>query len=235
MEGVDAGAIVELARWSGTVGAFQQALLAELMRHVGAEVGAFGIGRIGSAATNGFRADIVDDWAPAQARHAAELGPVLAAARAGAAVDAEVLGERRVRSTRYFAEIVGPHGGRETLCAVPAWGAVPVGCLWLGRCGPRGRFRRRDIAAVDALLPAIAMASVAMPADDVRPAAPPALSAREREIIDLLRLGLRSREIAGALGTSPNTVRNQIWRLMARLGAGTRAELIARCALDDDQ
>jgi len=137
-------------------------------------------------------------------------------------------------STRYFAEIVRPHGGRETLCAFPTWGAAPVGCLWLGRCGPRGRFRRGDIAVVDALLPAIAMASVAMPADDVRPAAP-ALSTREREIVDLLRLGLRSREIAGALGTSPNTVRNQIWRLMARLGAGTRAELIARCAPDDDR
>jgi hypothetical protein len=27
----------------------------------------------------------------------------------------------------------------------------------LGRCGPRGRFRRRDRAAVDALLPTIAM------------------------------------------------------------------------------
>ena len=158
---------------------------------------------------------------------------MLGAALAGAAVDAEVLGERRVRSTRYFSEIVRPHGGRETLCAVPTWGAVPVGCLWLGRCGPRGRFRRGDIAAVDALLPAIAMASVAIRQKDVRPAAPTALSAREREIVDLLRLGLRSREIGGALGTSPNTVRNQIWRLMARLGVGTRAELIARWARDD--
>jgi DNA-binding CsgD family transcriptional regulator len=230
---VDAGAIVELARCSGSVGAFQQALLTALMRHVGAEVGAFGIDRIGSPATRGFRADVVSDWGPARARHAAELGPVLSAARTGAAIDAEVLGERRVRSTRYFAEIVRPHGGRETLCALPAWGAVAVGCLWLGRCGGPGRFRRRDVAAVDALLPAIAMASIAMAAKVVGPPAATALSPREREIVDLLRLGLRSREIAGALGTSANTVRNQIWRLMARLGAGTRAELIARCAPDD--
>jgi DNA-binding CsgD family transcriptional regulator len=88
---------------------------------------------------------------------------------------------------------------------------------------------------VDGLLPAIAMASVAVAARGAGSLEATALSRREREIVDLLRRGLRSREIAGALGTSPNTVRNQVWRLMARLGAATRAELIARCAPEDDR
>lgn len=232
---VDAGAIVELARGSETGGAFQATLLVELMNRVGADVAAFGIGGPLEVATRGFRADVVGHWRAARERHATELAPVLAAARAGATVDVEVLGESRVRSTRYFSEIVAPHGGRETLCAVPTWSGAPVGCLWLGRCGPRGRFRRRDLAAVDGLLPAIAMASVAVAARGAGSLEATALSRREREIVDLLRRGLRSREIAGALGTSPNTVRNQVWRLMARLGAATRAELIARCAPEDDR
>ena len=59
------------------------------------------------------------------------------------------------------------------------------------------------------------------------------LTAREAEIVALVRLGFRSGEIAAQLGTSVNTVRNQIWRLMARLGVGTRAELIAACAPGD--
>jgi DNA-binding CsgD family transcriptional regulator len=230
---VDSGTIVELARSSRSAAAFQQALLTAVMQHVEADVGAFGIGAVVSPATHGFQADVVRDWASTRRRHATELGPVLAAARAGVAVDAEILGEMRVRSSRYFAEVVRPHGGRETLCALPTWGGQPVGCLWLGRCGPRGRFHRRDVAGVTALLPAIAMASVVMAAQRIRPTAGTTLSARESEIVDLLRLGLRSREIAGALGTSTNTVRNQIWRLMARLGAGTRGELIARCGPTD--
>jgi len=232
---VDAGAIVELARASISGSAFQATLLETLMNRVGADVGAFGIGGPLETATRGFRAAVVSDWGAVRARHAMELGPVLEAARAKATVDVELLGERRVRSTRYFSEIVAPHGGRETLCAVPTWRGAPAACLWLGRCGPRGRFRPRDLAALDALLPAIAMASVAVAAHGSPTLGATALSRREREIVDLLRRGLRSREIAGALGTSPNTVRNQIWRLMARLGAATRAELIARCAPDDDR
>jgi len=230
---VDSGTIVELARSARSAGEFQQALLPAVMQYVGADVAAFEVGGADSPATSGFRADVVGDWASTRRRHTGELGPVLAAARAGVAIDAEILGETRVRSTRYFSEVVRPHGGRETLCALPTWGGVPAGCLWLGRCGPRGRFRRRDVAGVAALLPAIALTSVVMAARPIRPPAGAALSARESEIVDLLRLGLRSREIAGALGTSTNTVRNQIWRLMARLGAGTRGELIARCRAND--
>ena len=85
---------------------------------------------------------------------------------------------------------------------------------------------------MDALLPTIALASVAVAKRARQRGA--ALSARETEIVELLRRGFRSREIAGALGTSPNTVRNQIWRLMARVGAATRAELIAVLRSDQD-
>jgi len=223
---VDAGTIVALAHASRGIVDFQQALLDEVMRHVGADVGLFQVRASGAPAARGFGTNVAGDWSAARARHAAELGPVLAAAGKSAAVDTNVLGERRVRSTRYFSEVVRPHGGRETLCAVPMWRGQSTGCLWLGRCGPRGRFRRRDLQAVDLLLPAIALTGVSL-GEAGRRRATATLTAREADIVAFLRLGLRSADIAAQLGTSVNTVRNQIWRLMARLGVGTRAELIA--------
>jgi DNA-binding CsgD family transcriptional regulator len=195
-------------------------------------VGAFAIG--GTApAMSGFRSEVVGDWNAVRLRHATELRPVIAAARAAASVDAHVLGERRVRSTRYFAEVVRPHGGRETLCAIPIWRDRPVGYLWLGRCGRLGRFEARDLTKVNGLLPAIAMATAA--GWKAAPEGVPiSLSPRETQIIDLLRRGLCSREIAFVLGNSPNTVRNQIWKLMARVGASTRAEVVALCRPGDE-
>jgi len=225
---VNAATIVTLAQSSADKVDFERGLLDDLMSHVGADVGAFRAGAKGAPTSRGFSTSVVvmkggDPWA----RHAPEIRPVLAVARQmGSAVDADVLGESRVRSTRYFDEIVRPHGGRETLCAVPTWRGEPAGCLLLGRCGPRGRFRPADLGRVNGLLPAIAVASLAFAIAD-RPRAGAALSSRESEIVDLLSLGFRSREIALALGTSVNTVRNQVSRLMTRLGATTRAELIA--------
>ena len=233
---MDAGTIVTLAHGSRTISAFEHTVLDELMRHVGADVGLFQVHAAGGAApaARGFHRDAVGDWAASRARHTVELAPVLAAARSGAAVDAHVLGERLVRSARYFSELVRPHGGRETLCAVPVWRGAPVGCLWLGRCGPRGRFRHRDVYAVDRLLPALALAGVAVSVSAAsRRGGAATFTPREAEIVALIRLGFRSSEIAAQLGTSVNTVRNQIWRLMARLGVGTRAELVATSARDD--
>jgi DNA-binding CsgD family transcriptional regulator len=226
---VNADTIVALAQAFHETLAFQRALLDGVIRHVGADVGAFLIGETGPVTTQGLPASFVERRGGTWRRHVAELGPVLEmAARSGSAVDTDVLGERRVRSTRYFSEVVRPNGGRETLFAIPSWRGRPAACLLLGRCGPRGRFRRPDLQRVDALLPAIALASVSFKKADVLPRAE--LSARESEIVALLMRGFRSREIATALGTSVNTVRNQVSRLMARLGVGTRAELIA--ALD---
>ena len=229
---MDPGTIVALADASADVLDFERTLLAGLMRHVGAEVAALRVGDGGPAITEGFSARLLEAGGNPWDRHAAELGPVLtAAARTGCAVDTAVLGDRRVRSTRYFTEIVRPHGGRETLYALPSWRGRPVACLLLGRCGPRGRFGDPDLRRLQALLPAIALASAAFMRANAR--TPAALSPREWEIVGLLARGFRSREIGNALGTSVNTVRNQVSRLMARFGVGTRAELLAVLHRDD--
>ena len=224
---MNAETIVALAQASPTKIDFERALLEDLIDHIGADVGAFRVGGAGAPTSRGFLPAVVGGDGDPWLRHALEFGPVLAvAAQAGSAVDVAVLGESRVRSTRYFSEIVRPHGGRETLCAVPIWRGRPAGCFLLGRCRPRGQFRSVDLRRIEVLLPAIAVASTTFTRPDRRPTHAD-LSARESEIVDLLTLGFRSREIALALGTSANTVRNQVSRLMARLCVGTRAELIA--------
>ena len=50
-------------------------------------------------------------------------------------------------------------------------------------------------------------------------------SPRERQILEAVAAGCTNKEIARILGTSPNTVRNQIARMMRRLGLRKRTQL----------
>jgi DNA-binding NarL/FixJ family response regulator len=63
-----------------------------------------------------------------------------------------------------------------------------------------------------------------------RPSAP--LTAREREIVNLVALGLTSREISERLHVSNETVRRHVHNAMGKLGARTRAQLVAIAMTD---
>lgn len=54
------------------------------------------------------------------------------------------------------------------------------------------------------------------------------ISPREREVLDHLAAGRSNKEIARALGVSPNTVKTHVARLYEKLGVGRRTEAIAR-------
>jgi ATP/maltotriose-dependent transcriptional regulator MalT len=56
------------------------------------------------------------------------------------------------------------------------------------------------------------------------------LSRRELEVLDLLRQGLKTREIAAALYLSDSTVKVYVRNILAKLNAHTRAEAVARYA-----
>jgi DNA-binding NarL/FixJ family response regulator len=58
-------------------------------------------------------------------------------------------------------------------------------------------------------------------------AAPPALTAREREIVTLAAAGLSNRQIAERLTVSVRTVEGHLYRACSKLGAGDRTELAA--------
>jgi DNA-binding CsgD family transcriptional regulator len=62
---------------------------------------------------------------------------------------------------------------------------------------------------------------------------PACFTAAERAILDYVRAGLSSSEIARARGTSPRTVANQLASMYRKTGVTSRHELIA--ALTDDR
>jgi DNA-binding NarL/FixJ family response regulator len=108
-------------------------------------------------------------------------------------------------------------------------GGRELGSVMLGRTG--SPFGAREASAVRALLAPLAVGLAAvLQAEQVRREETPAFllaaTPREREVLRLLHLGYTNPEIARALGTSPNTVKNQVASLLAKAGASTRAELV---------
>lgn len=158
-------------------------------------------------------------------RYDLELAPVkrVALMRRGVAVDTAVLGESAVRATAYHRDFAAPVCGKHSLLA---WGRVrgrEVASVVLGRTG--STFGGEDIARVEELLPTIALSLASFTSRDAP--ADASLTPRERDVLGYLCLGYTNREIALACGSSPNTVRNQVARVFAKLGASTRAEAVA--------
>jgi DNA-binding NarL/FixJ family response regulator len=58
----------------------------------------------------------------------------------------------------------------------------------------------------------------------------PHLTQREHEVLDLLRRGLRNRDIAGALHITENTVEYHMRQLLSKFGARCRLELVERAS-----
>lgn len=68
------------------------------------------------------------------------------------------------------------------------------------------------------------------PAGEEAPAPDAALTARERQVADLLAAGHTTAATAKALGLSPHTIRHHAERVYEKLGVSTRALLTARLA-----
>ncbi|NUS79446.1 MAG: response regulator transcription factor, partial [Streptomyces sp.] len=60
----------------------------------------------------------------------------------------------------------------------------------------------------------------------VAEAGPDSLSEREREVLTLVGRGLNNTEIGDALGLSPLTAKTHVSRIMGKLGARDRAQLV---------
>lgn len=56
------------------------------------------------------------------------------------------------------------------------------------------------------------------------------LSRREAEVVELVLLGYRNRDIASTLGTSPATIKKHLTHVFDKVGVDTRTQLIARIA-----
>ena len=56
------------------------------------------------------------------------------------------------------------------------------------------------------------------------------LSKREAEVVELVLLGYRNRDIAATLGASPATIKKHLTHVFDKVGVDTRTQLIARIA-----
>ncbi|GHH84062.1 response regulator [Streptomyces capitiformicae] len=90
----------------------------------------------------------------------------------------------------------------------------------------------RTVAAGDALLspgPTARLIARLLRGPTVRQTAeagPECLSDREKEVLTLVARGLNNREIADTLGLSPLTAKTHVSRIMGKLGARDRAQLV---------
>jgi DNA-binding CsgD family transcriptional regulator len=173
----------------------------------------------------GLRTDVLRACRKRWRVYGHELTPVFDAAREGygVALDADVLGAS-FRSTHVFREFIAPHGGRSTLVAPLTFGDDTLGTIVFGRCRSELDFVARELDHLAALLPALSLCDAAMRQKGVVSGT---LTPREREIVRCLRLGYTNAQIGTALGTSVNTVRNQLRSVFRKLGATTRAEAVA--------
>jgi DNA-binding CsgD family transcriptional regulator len=173
----------------------------------------------------------------------AELAPLAQRARqsGGVASDHAVFDARARDRLDFYVHCVRPNHSKATLAVHLALGGKETCVMHLGRAGQYdGAFDDRAVSAVRHLVPALALG------DAIHRAATPErardlaardpgryrLTPREREIVELVTLGLGNREIALACGTSINTVRNQLAAVFAKVGVGTRSELV-RLALTE--
>ena len=63
-----------------------------------------------------------------------------------------------------------------------------------------------------------------------RAARAPSLTPRERDLVDLVRQGLRNRDIAAKLGVTEGTVKVYLHAIFDKLGVDNRTELAMRAA-----
>jgi PAS domain S-box-containing protein len=118
-----------------------------------------------------------------------------------------------------------------------AWAELVESGQMIGRrriVGPEDAYFEFDYSAVVVDLPGHGRAVLIVTIDargeaDEPPATEEraALTPREHEVVELVALGCTGGEIATRLGLSPETVRTHVRHAMAKVGAHTRAQLVA--------
>jgi DNA-binding CsgD family transcriptional regulator len=218
--------LLDAARTAPGFGAWQAAVF-EAMEEVGYDVAFVKVmPPVCGFASRGFEQPLLDRMRARWPHYRRELLPLsLASQREGLVTDNDVLGPGRQRLA-YYRDIVQAQRGTSSLLAHLSIGNRTVGALLLGRTG--GLFKAADLSRVRQWLTPLSLGAAAMawhasPAQDRRIAE---VSPREGEVLRLVQLGYTNPEIARALGTSPNTVRNQVSSLLQKLDASTRAELV---------
>lgn len=181
---------VGLAHEHDRVSDFEAAVLESLRRSIGFDAGFFLVaGQEQHLTSTGLDARTVGLLRDRNARYAEELLPVKEAAlRArGVAVDTRVLGERRVRRSRYFRDVAASVSGRHGLLGYLQKGRSPFGVVILGRSG--SDFSESEVAWMERQLSTLSLARAAfsVPYCAAPLRAPPAWTLLRRADRDLER------------------------------------------------
>jgi DNA-binding NarL/FixJ family response regulator len=122
------------------------------------------------------------------------------------------------------------HRARRGLKILLISGAGRISTEAARACGATG-FVPKDWPAVD-IARAVRMVGLGMsmfdPDDEAAAPAGPQLSAREKEVLELVATGATNREIAAALHLSPHTVKEHASALYRKLEARNRADAVLR-------
>lgn len=228
MAGFDTGAVLAAAHSGAAASGYDRVALEELARAIGCDAAAY-VRPTGPGAALGFYAEAT--WRAQLVRrfqrYEREIAPLTAKILAGGVgLDTEAC--RHYRKTDYYRELVAPEGAHGALYGGLTMGGTHLGTIMVSRRS--GEFSPRDKLDLAAALPALSVCEMALQASSPPPFAAHLVahvSPRELEILEYLRLGYRNRDIALALGTSPNTVRNQLSGLYEKLGVASRSEAVA--------
>jgi DNA-binding CsgD family transcriptional regulator len=134
---------------------------------------------------------------------------------------------RQWHSTAMYTDWIRPGGGDKSLIMpLPAPPGVARRLVFFGEPGQSFSDKQRSAATL--LQPHIADALRL----HARRAATRSLTARQRELLQLVAAGHANRAIARQLGLSPGTVRKHLENTFARLGVASRTEAIAKIRPD---
>ncbi|MBI4510405.1 MAG: hypothetical protein HY698_12280 [Deltaproteobacteria bacterium] len=158
----------------------------------------------------------------------------------GVYIDTEVFSPTERKSLAFYRDIIQPQGIGSQLALYLMLRRRMFGVVHLCRRMGRPGFREMDLSVLRPMLPILVTSHAAvMAAEGLRACGQQqgpmectlaSLSGREREVAHYVAHGLSNKEIASFLGTSPNTVRNQLVRIFEKLGVSSRAELASQLA-----
>lgn len=225
--------IVERAHDASSSSEVYQGLIAQLreafdgdvaMLHVAA---AYPVTAGGPVASLGFDVERMQAQAHRWLTYVDELEPL----RKEATQTRQVVSDRDVFSSwglvdkAYYRELTLPEGGLESIVAYLDWRGCSTAAVMLG--SRRRHFSRAARNALSELGKTLSLVIAAAPSDHQLYPPGGVLTAREQEVVGFVEAGLSNADIAKCLGSSVNTVRNQVASILRKLELGSRVELAA--------
>ncbi|MBS2022042.1 MAG: helix-turn-helix transcriptional regulator [Deltaproteobacteria bacterium] len=222
------------AQAAGGLTDFRERMLSTLLEAIGGDSASFlePAPRLASQVVGvGIAAEFTTRYLANVGRYERSNARMFAALTRGPTVDHLVYSPRERERLEFYEEVLRPQGARSLMASFVVHRGQPLGAVVLKRHGRDARFEQDDLEVLADLTPALALAEAGMRGAVWRGApALATLSKREQEVAGLSRRGLSNAEIALLLGTSRNTVKQQMQRAMEKLGARNRTELAAMLA-----